>query len=73
METCKVQNKKSYKYELTAKIALSDIMASKNKKRKEIRYYYCKYCHGYHLTSQPKRGKINHNGKKEERSRPSSK
>jgi len=25
-----------------------------NKKRKEIRYYYCIHCKAYHLTSQEK-------------------
>jgi cytochrome c5 len=61
MEMCNKQHKKSYKYKLSAQIALADIMADSKKKRKEIRYYFCKDCHGYHLTSQPKKGKINHN------------
>ena len=56
MEICKKQNKKSYRYESTAKVALADVMADNKRKRKEIRYYFCKDCHGYHLTSQPKRG-----------------
>ncbi len=55
MKICKKQNKKSYRYESSAKIALIDIMASNNKKRQEIRYYFCTSCHGYHLTSQVKR------------------
>ena len=57
MEVCTKQHKKSYKYELSAKIALADCMADKKKKRNEIRYYFCKACNGYHLTSQPKKGK----------------
>jgi hypothetical protein len=56
MDTCKKQNKKSYKYESTARVALVDVMADRRKNRKEIRYYFCKDCHGYHLTSQPKKG-----------------
>lgn len=65
MDICNQQNKKSYKYELSAKIALADCMTDTTKKRKEIRYYFCKACHGYHLTSQPKKGKISYNDKKE--------
>jgi len=56
MDFCKQQQKKSYKYELSAQIALADCMADRTKKRKEIRYYFCKFCRGYHLTSQPKKG-----------------
>ena len=57
MEMCTKQHKKSYKHELSAQIALADCMSDNTKKRKEIRYYFCINCHGYHLTSQPKRGK----------------
>lgn len=57
MQVCNKQHKKSYKYELSAQIALADIMADTKKRRKEIRYYFCKACKGYHLTSQTKKGK----------------
>jgi hypothetical protein len=63
MEVCNQQHKKSYKYELSAQIALADCMSDKTKKRKEIRYYFCRVCRGYHLTSQPKKGKNGENKK----------
>jgi hypothetical protein len=56
MEICSKQHKKSYKYELSAQIALADCMADRTGKRNEIRYYFCRACRGYHLTSQPKKG-----------------
>lgn len=57
MKICKQQHKKSYKYELSAQIALTDCMADRQNRRKEIRYYFCNSCNGYHLTSQLKKGK----------------
>ena len=56
MKICEKQNKKHYKDGLSAQIALFNIMINDNKKHKEIRYYFCKNCHGYHLTSQIKKG-----------------
>ena len=64
MKVCNSQHKKSYKYELSAQIALADCIADKTRKRKEIRYYFCYICRGYHLTSQPKKGNKGHNEKK---------
>lgn len=57
MNVCNQQHKKIYKYELSAQIALADCLADKKRQRKEIRYYFCNACHGYHLTSQMKKGK----------------
>jgi hypothetical protein len=27
---------------------------SRNPRRRECRYYWCRYCNSYHLTSQPR-------------------
>lgn len=35
-----------------AEVALKRVAKSRNKRRKEIRSYYCKLCNGWHLTSQ---------------------
>lgn len=40
--------------ELEAMFAVEKAIKSKNNKRKEIRYYSCIDCGGYHLTSQRK-------------------
>ena len=40
--------------ELEAIFARDDAINSKNPNRKEIRYYYCIFCKGWHLTSQIK-------------------
>lgn len=41
-----------------AKIALSKALNSVNKKRREERYYYCKRCKSYHLTSEGKNNEL---------------
>lgn len=48
--------------EVGAMLALADHLhlntnKQKKRKRKEIRYYYCKHCKAYHLTSKPKKEK----------------
>ena len=49
-------NKRKFKTELDAKIALVSSYYKRhiknNKKRREIRYYWCKECSAYHLTSK---------------------
>ena len=49
-------NKKKFKTETDAEIALENIRKVKKKYKREkhpIRFYHCEYCKTYHLTSKP--------------------
>ena len=50
-----------YRTEIDAKIALSNTAYTagqrSDEKRKEARVYRCPKCAGWHLTSEPKKGK----------------
>ena len=49
-------NKKKFKTEKDAEIALENIRKVRKKYKREkhpIRYYHCENCNNYHLTSQP--------------------
>jgi hypothetical protein len=46
--------KRRFRDELAAKFALMKAGNSRQPRRRECRYYYCKFCEGYHLTSQIK-------------------
>lgn len=50
----KCNKKKFTKFEAMLYLVNSDYRNKRNKgrtKRKECRYYYCKHCNAYHLTS----------------------
>lgn len=44
--------------ERQAEAAIDKAKRSKNPNRKECRYYYCKHCKGWHLTSHEYEGVI---------------
>ena len=43
-----------YCSELAAQLGLASAFNDPDPKRKETRYYWCKYCLAYHLTSSDK-------------------
>jgi hypothetical protein len=51
--------KRKYRDEIAAKLVMADTARKDHRREKnEIRTYYCRYCRGYHLTSQPFKVKV---------------
>lgn len=61
--TCKQTGKRTFRSEQEAERALAGAKSraksmrvkGQERKRREKRYYPCKHCSGFHLTSQPRR------------------
>jgi hypothetical protein len=45
--------KQRYRDSDQAKLALRRIQATGGREATPVRWYFCDFCHGYHLTSRP--------------------
>lgn len=54
MRKCRKTHKIRYRDDIAAKLALARVSKGKRSRSKdEQRAYFCSFCRGYHLTSQP--------------------